>query len=64
MNDLWYQLQNLNQDEHVVALFATLIAMCAATAMVVAILRSLGRWGRVALFVGVAVVAIAYRGSW
>ena len=58
---LWSQFQTLNRDENVVALFACLLAMCAGTAMVVAVLRSLGRWGRVALFVAAAVVVVAYR---
>lgn len=62
MDDILRTLQGLNQDQHLVALFACLLVMCAGTAVVVAILRSLGRWGRVALFVALAAVVIAYRG--
>ena len=62
MNDLLTTLQSLDQDQGVVALFAMLLALCAGTAVLVAIMRSLGRWGRVALFVGVAVVVVVGKG--
>ena len=61
MENLLNQLQGLDQDQSIVALFALLLVFCASVMGAVAILSRLGRWGRVALFVAMAVVAVAYR---
>ena len=61
METLLHQLQTLNQDQGIVALFTCLLVLCAGTAMAVAILKATGKWGRVALFVAPAAVVIAYR---
>jgi hypothetical protein len=57
MNDLLSSLQNLDQDQAIVALFVAILVFSAVAMVAIAILRSLGKWGRVALFAGSAVVA-------
>jgi hypothetical protein len=62
MENLLNQFLGLDPDQSTVVLFATILVACTAGAILVAVLRSLGKWGAVALFVATAVVAIAYRG--
>ena len=60
METLIAVFNNLDQDSAIVALFALLLIACAGCAVAVALLRSLGRWGRVALFAGAAIVAAVW----
>lgn len=60
MDELTAVFQNLDQDSAIVALFALLLIVCTGAAVGLAVLRSMGRWGRVALFAGAAVVAAVW----
>lgn len=62
MENLLNQFLGLDADQSTVVLFAAILVACTGVAAIVAILRSLGKWGTVALFVAAAVVLIAYRG--
>ena len=59
MDQLINTLRGLDQDQAVVALFAGVLVASVATVVVVAVLRSLGRWGVVAVAVAAAAVFIA-----
>ena len=61
MESLMDVLNSFDQDQAVVALFAALLVVCAGAACLSLLVRSLGKWGRVALFVLAAVVVIAWR---
>lgn len=60
MDELLKSLQSLDQDGAIVALFTVVLVFSAVALVGVAVLRSLGKWGRVALFAGVAVVAMVW----
>ena len=62
MSEILNQLQGLDPDQASVVLFGTLLVVCTGAAVLVAVLRAMGKWGTVALCVATAVVAIAYRG--
>ena len=61
MESLLNVLKTLDQDQAVVALFAGLLVVCAGAACLSLLVRSLGKWGRVVLFLAVAAVVIAWR---
>ncbi len=60
MNDILNLIGSSDQDQAIVALFVCILAFSAVAMVAVAILRSLGKWGRVALFAGAAVVAAVW----
>jgi hypothetical protein len=60
MNEALETLRSLDQDGAIVALFTVVLVFSAVALVGVAVLRSLGRWGRVALFASVAVVAVVW----
>ena len=61
MESLLDVLNSLDQDQAVVMLFAALLVVCVGAACLSLLVRSLGKWGRVAVFVLVAVVVIVWR---
>ena len=60
MNDILNLIGSFDQGSAIVALFVVILAFSAVAMVGIAILRSLGKWGRVALFAGTAVVAAAW----
>jgi hypothetical protein len=61
MSDLLNQLQNLDQDQAVAALFAGVLIFSVVTLGLIAAVRSLGKWGTVAAVLASAAILIAYR---
>jgi hypothetical protein len=61
MNDFFNQLQNLDQEQAIVAVFAGVLIFSVVLLGAVAAVRSLGKWGTVAVALGSAAVLIAYR---
>ncbi len=59
MDVLLSSLQNLDQDQLVVLLFAVIIMVVTMAASIALVLRSFGRWGVVALCLVGAAMAIA-----
>ena len=61
MNELLNQFQSLNQEQGIVVLFASLLIASVGVIALVAVLRSLGKWGIVAALVSLGSVLIAYK---
>lgn len=60
MNDILNLVGSFDQDSAIVALFVAILAFSAVAMVGIAVLRALGKWGRVALFAGAAVVTAAW----
>lgn len=60
MNDILNLIGSFDQEQSIIALFVAILAFSVVAMVGIAILRSLGKWGRVALFAGAAVVAAVW----
>jgi hypothetical protein len=60
MNDILNLIGTFDQDSAIVALFVVILAFSVVAMVGIAILRSIGKWGRVTLFAGCAVVAAVW----
>jgi uncharacterized membrane protein len=61
MDQFMNTLGGLDQDQAIVALFTAVLVACGLVACLSLVLRSPGKWGRVAMFVAGAAVVIAWR---